>query len=121
VDTTSESGGTISLYYQVDIYTNRATSTLKTKKVEVVDVVCTRFLARTSTTLALIFSSNHRIFEKSTTITFIFYRNNERIGYYCMHYADSNVAGVEKIESQKLTLAFMKAMNAHNEVEFPRS
>jgi hypothetical protein len=79
------------------------------------------FLARTFITLPLIFSSNHRIFENSRAITFVFYRNNERIGYNCMHCADSNVAGMEKVESQKVTLGFMKGMNAHNEVEFPRS
>jgi hypothetical protein len=38
-----------------------------------------------------------------------------------MYYADSNVPGMEKIESQKLTLTFMKGMNPHNEVKFPRS
>jgi hypothetical protein len=39
-----------------------------------------------------------------------------------MPYANSNVAGIEKIERKKLTVAFMKEMNApHNEVEFPKS
>jgi hypothetical protein len=59
---------------------------------------------------------------ESFDITFDFYRNKKKGQHtnYSMHYGDSNnVAGMENIESQKLTFAFMKGMNAHNDAELP--
>jgi hypothetical protein len=118
VDRTLHQKSRYYLCYRADISMKKATSTLKTIKVEVVLVTCS--LSGVDLRHArLDFEFCPYNFRKSRTISFIFYKNKQRSDTIVLAMLILMLQAWKRLKVKTPTVAFTKY--AHNEIEFAKS